>query len=99
MSVINQFNLYSVKAQKGNIGLDKVDELIKGIQTKKDFIEVKDYITENFGNIQGWKLYDYPDLEKRIAITIEDEKITFCVAKKGKQYYGKYWKLINKKKN
>jgi hypothetical protein len=56
--------------------------------------EVVNYINEKFGEADGWKLYDYPKLNKKIAITREDKKVSFCVAKNGKQYYGKYWQLV-----
>ncbi|MBR6126987.1 hypothetical protein IKQ21_04805 [bacterium] len=89
---LNQFNLYSMQIGQVNI-VDKVDQLIRGIDTINEYNLVKDYIQNRFGEFEGWKQFDYPEEHKQIAITIDEKEITFCVAKDYQQYYGTSWKL------
>ena len=93
---LNKFNLYSMQTGQVNV-VDDVDQLIRGIDTINDYNLVKDYIETRFGEFEGWKQFDYPKEHKQIAITVDENEITFCVAKDYKQYYGTSWKL--KKKN
>lgn len=89
----NQFSLYAMQTGCVEV-IDKVDQYIRGIDTINEYSLVKDYIETRFGEFDGWKQFDYPELEKQIAITVDEKEITFCAAKNYKQYYGTSWKLV-----
>jgi hypothetical protein len=93
MAILNQYSLYAMAGNQGASLIDEVDQLLDGIKTLQHYEEVVNYLDEKFGKTEGWKLFNYPNLNKKIAITREDKKVSFCVAKNGKQYYGKYWQL------
>ena len=89
---LSQFNLYAMQVGQVQV-IDEVDQLIRNVDTIIEYDDVRNFIENRFGEIDGWKQFDYPKENKQIAITVNDEEITFCAAKDYQQYYGTSWKL------
>ena len=64
--------------------------------TMDEYSDVKDYVAEHFGNVDGEKLFEYPKIDKQINVLIDEEKIEICAAKNYKQFWGKGLYLVNK---
>ena len=90
--LLNNTALYAMQVNQFQF-IDDVDNYIRDIDNIDEYHIVKDYISTRFGQFEGWKQFDYPELNKQIAITINEKEITFCVAKSYKQYYGTSWSL------
>lgn len=93
----NQYNLYSMNAgYSGTIKSDEVDNYIQDIRHIDEYNEIRDYLSEHFGDIDGAKWLEYPDIKKQMYILVENEKIEVCVLKNEKQYFGLGWKKVGK---
>ena len=92
MVLLNKYNMYTMQMGYAP-AIDDVDMLIRGIDTINEYDLVKDYIESRFGEFECRKQFDYPELNKQIAITVSEKEIKFCAAKDYKQYYGTYWKI------
>lgn len=92
MAELDMYNLYSMG---GNYNVapktDEVDGYIKELVSIDDYDEVADFVQSHFGQINGERLIEYPDINKQINIHSEKNKIEICVAKDRKQYWGKGW--------
>ena len=87
---LNQYSLYSM-----NVGLfkvDEVDDIVKCIKTINNYDEAMNYIMSHFGNIETEKEFNYPDIDKQIAIVLKKNAVEFFAGSKRKQYFGKGWK-------
>ena len=100
MTAFNSYTMYSANVQAKPINTeDKVDKYIDELRTMSEYDDVKSFVETNFGDVNGEKLYDYPELKKQIYILVDDDKIEFCAAKNKQQYFGKGWKLISESKS
>ena len=91
-----QFRLYSMNAGMAVRPLqDIVDGYMQELIDIDEFDSVKDFVSDKFGDINGEKWLDYPDLHKEVYLLVEDCKIEFCALKNEKQYFGKGWKIVN----
>ena len=91
----NQFNLYSMNAGGFNTAqTDFVDSCMQELRTMNEYDEVKNYLTDKFGELDGEKWLEYPELKKSVYIVVDNEKVEFCALKNERQYFGKGWKLI-----
>lgn len=95
MQEFNQFQLYSLNCGVEYKKNDVVDDYIDEVRGLYEYDDVKKFVEENFGDISGVKLIDYPDLSKKISIVKDEEKIEICAVKNGRQYFGQGWKLIS----
>lgn len=91
----NTFNLYSMNSGMNNIrSKDEIDTCIDSLVKMNEYNEVKEFLSEKFGNIENEKWFEYSDLKKAVYIKNDDNVIEFCALKNEKQYFGKGWKLI-----
>ena len=89
----NQYNLYAMNADITKT--DKVDNYKKDLMLIHEYDEAKNFIIKHFGSVEGAKWVDYPELDKKVYIFLNDEKVEFCALKDKKQYWGKGWKLVS----
>ena len=98
MAEFNKYSMYGLGFQGAEMSQkDKVDRMVDEIIDMNMYNEVKDFVKENFGDIQGGKWFEYPELNKSVYVLNESEKIEICMLKNHKQYYGKGWKPIYEK--
>ena len=92
----NQYNLYAMYASGKNDmpKTDEVDAFVKSVRVIEDYDDIKNAIIEKFGNFKGEKWVDYPNLQKRLYLLIENDRIEVCAIKNDNQYFGQGWKLI-----
>ena len=92
MAIINQFSLYSMGSDFNNIPKDdKVDGLIKELINIDEYEDVCNFVKERFGDIQGNKMFEYPDVKKQINVFVERNRVEICAAKEYKQFWSKGW--------
>lgn len=97
MSELNKYNLYNLGFQNQiSVQKDEVDRMIDEMVNLHVYQEVKDFILNNFGEVDGTKYFDYPELNKQIGVINSPQKIVVCCFKNAKQYYGKGWQAIDK---
>ena len=100
MAEFNKFNMYSLGAQGATqLTKDKVDQWVDKIIDMDMYKEVKDFIHDNFGDIDGIQWFEYPELKKKVFVRNEPNKVEICMLKNDKQYYGKGWIPLNKDNN
>ena len=93
----NPYNIYSINAGIKTEVRDQIDTCINEIKDFCEYDEIKNYLEENFGNIQGEKWIHYEELHKNLYLRVESDRIEVCALKNEQQYFGKGWKLLNKK--
>ena len=64
-------------------------------ETIEEYDDIRAVLTENFGEFKNTKWVHYSELNKKLYLHIEDDKIEVCALKKDIQYFGKGWKLVN----
>lgn len=89
----NKYNKYSYSYNKNTNALDSVDELKQDLLRMTEYDDVKNFITHKFGEFEGEKWVQYPELGKQVYLCLNSEKIEFCALKDKKQYFGRGWKL------
>ena len=95
MAEINKYGMYNMSFSNSGMGeKDKIDKWVEEL-TKTDSLDaVRSFVSSNFGNIEGENWFDYPDLNKKVYVLVDEEKVEVCALKNDKQYFGKGWKLI-----
>ena len=92
----NQYNMYSYNAGLNSTQvLDEVDTCKLDLMRMTEYGDVKNYLTNKFGEVQGEKWIEFPELKKHIYINIDDEKCEFCTLKDREQYFGRGWYLVD----
>ena len=92
MSEFNKFSLYTLNY--GSAQLREKDEVEMHIEFLRDcdeYEEVKSYLQNHFGEIDGERWVDFKSCHKECYLKVDDTKIEFCSLKNHKQYYGKGW--------
>lgn len=77
------------------VNLDDVDAHIQFLKNCDDYNEVREYLTEHFGNINGEHWIGFDKYDKECYLKLEENRIEFCSLKNHKQYYGKGWLKID----
>ena len=92
MAELNQYNMYNILSQNANAyAKDKVDECVDAVIKINMYKEIKNFVKENFGDVNGVQWFEYPELKKSVYVRNEPEKVEICTFKNDKQYYGKGW--------
>lgn len=92
MTQLNKYGLYNIgNEQSFEKKTDIIDEYIKFFEDCNSFNEVRDYISSSFGSFEGDKWIEYPDLNKKLYILVQEDRLEFCALKNDIQYYGKGW--------
>lgn len=96
MATLNYGNLYAASCSGTQFSkLDDVDVHIQFLKTCDEYDEVKEYLMEHFGDINGERWIDFAEYNKECYLKMEDNRIEFCSLKNHKQYYGKGWLKVN----
>jgi hypothetical protein len=92
MTTLSGFSLYQLGCTSQlSSKKDKVDSMVDEILDINRIVEIKDFISEHFGDVEGTKWFNYPELEKSVYVLNEDKRVEICMLFKNKQYYGKGW--------
>ena len=95
MAEFNKFSMYNLAYQGAGMSTkDKVDKMVDEVIDLHDYNEVKNYVLKNFGEVNGSEWFDYPEINKKVYVLNQDEKVEICMLKNNKQFYGKGWKKI-----
>ena len=90
----NQYNMYAYAAEQSrSSALDEVDEFRQNLLRMTEYDDVRNFITNKYGEFEGKKWIKYPKLHKKVYLYLDDEKIEFCALKDKKQYWGRRWRL------
>ena len=96
MAEFNKFSMYNLAYQGAGMSTkDEVDKMVDEIIDLHMYEDVKNFVAKNFGDVQGIQWFDYPELNKKVYVLNEAEKVEICMLKNNKQFYGKGWKHIN----
>ena len=92
---LNRFNMYAYNMGAGGTAqaLDEVDVCRQDLMRMTEYEDVKNFITRKFGDFEGKKWVNFPELNKHVYLYKDDEKVEFCALKDKKQYWGRGWKL------
>lgn len=97
MVILSYGNLYTASlGSNSSQTLDEVDIHIQFLKTCDEYDEVKEYLLEHFGDINGERWVDFTQYNKECYLKMEDNRIEFCSLKNHKQYYGKGWLKLTK---
>lgn len=90
----NKYNMYSYNAGMAQVQrLDEVDICKQDLLRMTEYEDVKNFLTRKFGEFEGQKWVEYPDLNKHVYLYIDDKKVEFCALKNEEQYFGRGWVL------
>ena len=91
----NPYNLYAMNVNTNDFQKkDKLDNYIDEIRDFEEYDDIRNYIIEHFGRIDGVKWMKFPENNKLLYICVDDDKVEVCALKNKMQYFGKGWKLI-----
>ena len=91
----NKFNIYTYNANVGQSKiLDEVDIYKQDLMRMTEYEDVKNFLLNKFGDFEGKKLINYPELNKHIYLYLDDTKVEFCALQNKKQYFGRGWMLV-----
>ena len=97
MAEFNKFSVYGQCYGIANIvQKDKVDRMVDDIVDMYIYEDVKSFVKEHFGDVEGVEWFDYPELNKKVYVKNEDKVVEICMLKGNKQYYGKGWIPVEK---
>jgi len=90
---LNKYNMYSYSQGAYVSALDEVDMMKQELMRMTEYDDVKNFITRKFGEIDGSKWLNYPELSKHIYLYVDNNKVEFCTLKNKQQYWGRGWQL------
>lgn len=94
MAEFSKYNLYSINTGSDLVKKsDEVDLFLDGLKTLTEYGDVLDFVQEHFGEFEGTKLLNFPEINKQIHLLVETRRIEICAAKNKHQYYGQGWMI------
>ena len=98
--LLNKYGLYSLNA--GMVDKrDFVDDYVSDLTKLREYSDVKEFLISKFGDISGEHWFEYPEIDKKIFVFLDETRAEFCALNHNRHYYGQGWKLIenNEKEN
>ena len=95
MAEFNKYALYTMGGMVNNMPKeDTVDKCVNELRRLDEYDDVLKFVTEHFGDINGDKMIEYPDINKQIYVVVDEKKIEVHAAKNMTQFFGNSWILV-----